>query len=188
LTIPPCLIYTLAIVYRAAVDELLFDRYLIVILPVLTIPLLWHYQHAFRKSPHWAGWAVIGVFAWYGVSTTHDYMAASRARLQAATALTAAGIPRTRITAGLEYDGWTQSEHPAPTPGGAKADRPYPIDPEYWFRGYTPSIDPLYFVAYSRLDGLRDTRFRPVPYTAWTPPFHRWVYTQIAPAASVGSR
>jgi len=188
LSIPPCLVYTLAILYRAVVDETLFDRYFIVLLPVLAVPLLWHYQYKIRKRLPWFGWAVIGVFAWYGIATTHDYLAAGRARLRAASALTAAGIPRNRITAGLEYDGWTEAEQTGFVHNGTEPGRAYPIQPGFWFWDYAPSIDPLYFVAYSRLDGLRDTRFRPVPYTAWLPPFHRQVYTQIAPEASAGSR
>jgi hypothetical protein len=180
LAIPPCLVYTLAISYRAVVDGYLFDRYLIVLLPALVIPSLWHYQHEIRKPLPSAVWAVVGVLAWYGVATTHDHLAAGRARLQAASALTAAGIPRTRITAGLEYDGWTQAEQTGSVHAGTNAGRTYPVDPGYWFWDFTPSIDPLYFVAYSRLEGLQDTRFKPVRYAAWLPPFRRQVYTQIA--------
>ena len=187
LAIPPCLVYTLALLYRGVVWDL-FDRYLIVLLPVPVILLLWRYQYKVRKPLPWFGWAIIGVFAWYGVAIAHDYLAAGRAKLRAASALTAAGIPRTRITAGLEYDAWTELERTGLIRVRTAADPPYPIRPGFWFWNYTPSVNPLYFVAYSRLSGLQDTRFVPVRYIAWLPPFHRQMYTQIVGPASAGSR
>lgn len=179
LMLPPSLVYAAAVLFRAVNDRTMFDRYAIVLLPVLVIPLLWHCQQRVRQTPAAAAWAAIGVFACYGVAATHDYFAAGRARLQSATALTTAGVPRTRLTAGLEYDGWTELERS----GHIQArkpdeDRDYPIPP-YWFWEKTPSIDPQYFVVYSRIDGLQDSRFPPVPYTTWLPPFHRRVFTQV---------
>lgn len=47
----------------------------------------------------------------------------------------------------------------------------------------TPSIDPVYFVMYSRLGGLDDSSFPPARYRAWLPPFDRQVVTQVAPGA-----
>jgi hypothetical protein len=187
LTIPPCLIYTAALLYRGVVWRV-YDRYLIVLLPVLVIPLLWQYQHKIRKPLPRFGWALIAVLAWYGVAITHDYMAAGRARLRAASALTAAGIPRTRITAGLEYDAWTELERTGLIRVRTTADPPYPFRPGFWFWNYTPSVDPLYFVVYSRLPALQDSRFAPVRFTAWLPPFHRQVYTQTIRPARAGGR
>jgi len=175
---PPSALYTAAILYRAVKDWLLFDRYLIVLFPVLVIPVLWRSQEDGRKTPPKIGWAILALFALYGVATTHDYLAAGRARLEAASALTTAGIPRTRITAGLEYDGWTQIEHTG-IPAAEEDAGSRPAEPSYWFWQYTPSVDPVYFVAYSRLPGLRDAPFPPVRYTAWLPPFHRQAFTQV---------
>lgn len=104
---PACLVYALALIYRG----IPMDRYLIPLLPALVIPLLWQYQRHVRAAPPALGWAVVGLFALYGVATTHDYLSAGRARQAAASALTAAGIPRTSFTAGMEYDGWTELEH-----------------------------------------------------------------------------
>lgn len=104
---PACLAYALAIMCRGIPA----DRYLIPLLPALVIPLLWQYQQRIRNTPPTLGWILVGLFALYGVATTHDYLAAGRARKAAASALTANGIPRTSITAGLEYDGWTELEH-----------------------------------------------------------------------------
>jgi hypothetical protein len=169
----------------------LFDRYLIPLLPALAIPLLWHWQ---RRAGPWvpqAAWAVVGLLALYGVATTHDYLAAGRARLQAATRLTSAGIPRAKITAGFEYDAWTELEVSGriadqdfpdeDDPAAAALAQRYPVFPPYWFWAHTPSIDPVYFVTYSRLPKLRDLAgFPPILYRAWAPPFRRQVFTQVA--------
>ena len=158
------------------------DRYLLPLPPFLVIPLLWHYQQRIQQRVPPVGWVVLGVLAAYGVATTHDYLAAGRARLGAASALVANGVPRTWITAGLEYDGWTQIEQTGhitddriELPPGVY--RP-PISPDYWFWKSTPSIEPRCFVIYSPHPSLIDSPFPPVRYTAWLPPFRRQVFTQ----------
>ncbi len=190
LYVPLSIIYALAILYRDLNDGALFDRYVIPLLPALVVPLLWHYQKI-RQAPPALGWVAIGLFALYGVATTHDYLAAGRARLQAASSLTSAGIPRTRITAGLEYDGWTELEQSGhvnderiripPRAYRPQQGRRYAVSPPYWFWDETPSIEPRYFVLYSPLPGLLDSPFPPARYTTWLPPFHRQVFTQMAP-------
>jgi len=194
LYLPPAILYFLAILYRYLHDGMLFDRYLIPLLPALVIPLLWYCQQRIRPAPPTLAWAALGLFACYGIAATHDYLAAGRARVRAASDLIATGVPRSHITAGLEYDGWTELEHSGHvndegirTPPGAyhpQRGRRYAISPPYWFWDETPSVEPLYFVVYSRQPGLRDTALPPVRYTAWLPPFHRRVFLQMAPAES----
>jgi hypothetical protein len=182
---PACLLYALTITYRAITEWVLFDRYLILVLPLLVVPLLRHFQARVRETPPGWGWAVLGLFALFGVAMTHDYLASGRARLQAATTATAAGIPRVHVSAGLEYDGWTQLEQagfiPTPAEQAVAAPRNYPVSPPYWFWARTPRVDPVYVVTYSRLPGLVDSQFPPIRYTAWLPPFRRQVFTQRAP-------
>ena len=172
---PPTALYTAAILYRAVRDWLLFDRYMLLLLPVLIFPLLWRYQRNVRGAPPRLGWALLAAFALYGVASTHDYLAAGRAKVRAASALTGAGVPRTRITAGLEYDAWTELEHS----GRIRKDNAAPD--EYWFWKYTPSLRPAYFVAYSRLEGMVDAA-APARYTAWLPPFRRQIVTLTPPS------
>ena len=183
LSAPACFVYTLAILYRGP-----FDRYLIPLLPFLVSPLLWRYQRRVRSAPPALGWMVAGGFALYGIATTHDFLAARRASLEAASAMTAAGIPRTSITAGLEYDGWTELEHSGDVGAFGQTDagpflpgRQYPEATPGWVWDGMPSIDPVYFVTYSRLPGLRDAPFPTIRYHAWLPPFERQVLTQFAP-------
>jgi hypothetical protein len=184
LAAPPFVLYALAVLCRLVADGTLLDRYLIPLLPAAVILLLWRCQQGIRPKPSALGWGMLGLFAVYGVATTHDYLATGRARLRAATAVTAAGVPRTRITAGLEYDGWTELDQSGRVSSGdnpAAHKVPYPVSPPYWFWDVTPSIEPRYFVAYSRLDGLVDSPFPPVAYSTWLPPTHRTVLTQMAP-------
>jgi hypothetical protein len=181
----PCLVYTAAIVYRSVEDWILFDRYLIVLLPLLVIPLLLLCQQTIReKPPAWA-WILLAIPASYGIATTHDYFAAARARLQAATTVTAAGIPRSHVSAGFEYDGWTELEQNGRIPSldelVALPPRRYPVTPPYWFWATTRHVDPVYIVANSRLRGLAASPFPPISYNSWLPPFQRYVFTLRAP-------
>jgi len=182
---PSCMFYTLAVIYRSVRDWLLFDRYCILLLPLLIVPLLWHFQQRIRDTPPVWSWMVIALFACFGIALTHDYLAAGRARVTAASTVTHAGIPRTHVSAGLEYDGWTQLEQagriPSPKEQAASPPRRFPVSPPFWFWTKTPSVDPQYVVTYSRLKGLIDSSFPPLSYTAWLPPFHRQVLIQKSP-------
>ena len=179
--------YLLVLLYRGHFARTL-DRYLLPLLPAAALMLLWLYQQRIRDRVPRIAWLVAAVFGLYGVATTHDYLAAGRARLAAASVLTAAGVPRTSITAGLEYDGWTQIET-----GGylnspfirspanaykARAEDTYPPGLWYDLWPFTPSITPEYFVVYSRQPMLVDTEFPPITYRAWLPFSIRSVYLQ----------
>ena len=176
---PVCLVYTAAIIYRSVTTSLMFDRYYIVLFPLFIVPLLRYFQASFRESPPGWAWATVAVFALYGVGLTHDYLAACRARLAAANHVVASGIPRNHVSAGLEYDGWTQLELTGRVATERDAPkRQYRIPTPYWFWDKTPDVTPEYVVTYARVKGLADSQFPPVPYTAWLPPFRRQVIVQ----------
>jgi hypothetical protein len=179
----------LVLLIRGGCEEQVFDRYLLPVLPGLVIPLLWHYQEAVRDRIPVIGWVVLLAFGSYGVATTHDFLAAARARLAAASSIRAAGIPRRHITAGIEYDGWTQIQEQGyvnnayirmPPDAYRVIQRPHPV--EFWFWSRVPALEPRYFVVYSRQPGLLDTPFPPVRFTTWLPPRRREVLTQMAPS------
>lgn len=183
-TVPSTGAYVAALLFRYSLDEILFDRYLIFLTPLVTIVLLWIYQARIAPNPRSAAWVVVAFLALYGVATTHDYIAAGRARLEAANEIVASGVPRTRISAGLEYDGWTQLETAGEVPPleeRRNSKRTYRIPEPYWFWRMTPVIDPVYLVVYSPLKDLRDTSYPPVSYHAWLPPFQRHVLVQKMP-------
>jgi 4-amino-4-deoxy-L-arabinose transferase-like glycosyltransferase len=179
-----------ALVYRSA-DMPAFDRYLIPLLPLAAIPLLRHYRlHVGASVSRWS-WGLLALFALYGVATTHDAFSNARARLTAARALEQAGIPRTEIMAGFEYDGWTQLEtagymnnRQIENPTGAYRRPAICTFPEAVFHTGAPmmtAIHGVYFVVLSRLPELEDSTAPPVGYTTWLPPAQRQVITQVLP-------
>jgi 4-amino-4-deoxy-L-arabinose transferase-like glycosyltransferase len=167
-----------------------FDRYLIPFMPVLGIPLLRFYQtHIGTKVSRWSG-AMLVLFALYGVATTHDSFSSARARLAAAQRLEQAGIPRTEITAGFEYDGWTQLEAAGyvnnkqienPMDAYSPLDCSGPAGVRLWFAWLTPAIHPRYFLVLTRLPALEDVPVAPVSYSLLLPFTKRQVFTQIVP-------
>ena len=181
---PSCLIYGALLLYRG----ILFDRYLIPLFPVAIMPLLWRQQRCIKSSPPAAACCVLALMAAYGVATTHDFFAASRARHEAMSALLKAGIPCANITVGLESDAWAELEHTgriaaAVVPSERKSwwpERPKPAStasPSGWFWRKAPSIGPAFFVTYSRFTDLHDAA-PPVDYVTWVPPAKRQVFTQ----------
>ena len=165
-----------------------WDRYLISFFPLVAIPLLRFYQTHIGTVVSRLSWAVLTVFAVYGVATTHDAFAAGRARLTAARALEQAGIPRTEISGGFEYDGWTQLEtagfvndwkidQPSGPSSFATCTGPRAARP--WFFYEMPVVRARYFVVYSRLPELDDAPAAPVGYTTWLPPGRRQILTQV---------
>jgi hypothetical protein len=179
-------IYCPLIVSRA-IATLAFDRYLLPLLAIGGLAFLLRLPTG-RPIKLTAGWAVAVLFALYGVATTHDYFACSRARLGAAELLQAADIPRQCISAGLEYDGWTEialrghinAPEMAVPPNSYKSQvgRKYPLVPPYWFWDYTPTVQPNYLVVLSSQPGLLTLKEFTVNYRAWIPPFERRALVQ----------
>jgi hypothetical protein len=176
-----------------AIVALALDRYL---LPLLAtgglLLLLW--LPARLPISLTAGWAFAALFALYGVATTHDYFACSRARLKAAEMLSTAHIPRQCISAGFEYDGWTeialrghlnmQGIVVPPNSWISPEGRTFPLAPPYWFWDETPTIQPSYLVVTSPQPGLLTLKEFAVRYQAWLPPFERPALVQAANAAA----
>lgn len=194
LTFPFALVSVLVLVTQTWTGASLFDRYLIEFLPILSIPILWLYQTYIQDHVPTIGWVTLLVFAIYATATTHDAFALSRARLGAAEALRGAGVPRTEIMAGFEYDGQTEVEasgyfndpritKPASAFRRVECTGPSELQ-QYWVRPYTPSLRQRYFVVTSRLAGLIDAPPPPVPYKAWLPPYRGEVFTQMLPDGS----
>ena len=182
---PPTLLYAAAVVYRYLKSWIIFDRYMILLLPLVVVPLLLICQQSIRDTPPLRSWLLLAMGAAYGMAITHDYLADGRARVQAATTVTATGIPRPHVSAGFEYDGWTELEQNGRILSleelKALPPRHDPIQPAYWFWKTTRHVDPIYIVASSRLSGLVDSPFPTLRYRIWLPPFHREVVTQQLP-------
>lgn len=152
-----------------------FDRYLLPLLPLLIIFTLRQFQ-GFERPLGVSAWVCLLLFTFYSVATTHDYFSSLRARAIAAEKVEQLGIVRTRISAGFEYDGWTQLQA-AGTVGPLHYEEMInpnaAMDLGFWSRAY--ALNPKYVAGYSSLSGLPEKRLLTVPLHTWLPPFRRAV-------------
>jgi hypothetical protein len=174
------IVYVLLLLLKWLVPDSsgVFERYLLPLLPVATLGLLTvFHQWTGRDWPPLPAWLVLALFALFGVAQAHDYFAQLRARGAMTSCLEQRGIPRTRILAGFEYDGWTQIT----AAGYNKSFVQPPKSPgfETWYRPWTcPLVHPDYVVAAAPHPDLLDTDVLPVGYSCWLPPFHRRLFVQ----------
>jgi 4-amino-4-deoxy-L-arabinose transferase-like glycosyltransferase len=102
------------------VTPVLYDRYMLPILPLLMIPALRRYDRSElpgtvsstrRRMFRWAALALLAAFS---VTCLRDYMDHATVRWQAANQLAGRGIPRDEIDAGFEWQGsyWKLSGAP----------------------------------------------------------------------------
>ena len=172
-----------------SVDSFAYDRYLIAFLPLAAVPLLWFCQAQISPRVSRWSWAAMALYAFYGVATTHDAFAAARARSLAARSLEEAGISRTEIDGGFEYNGWTQLEAVGyvNAPAMEKPEGAYrPVictGPQdvLWYTQMMPAVRARYFVVVARSPELVDGTQSPVDYTTWLPPARRQIVTQVLP-------
>ncbi len=187
---PLTLAYLLLLTPRAAF-AINIDRYLIPVFALLSIPILRFYQERVQERAPAYSFAVLALFTLYGVASTHDYFATNRARLTAAENVRSSGVPRTAIQGGWEYDAWTQLqlagyindwriEYP-PDAFHETSLLKLPQPCRFWWSKYTPVITPRYFVVFSPQPCLAPSRFAPVQYRTWLPPFQREIDVQQLP-------
>ena len=180
IVLPATGLYGAAILSRSLSGSPVFDRYL---LPVMgaVLPALALLHHSLISPRVTAmGWAFLAFSAGLGIAMTHDQIAVRRATLAAADRLTSTGLSRTCVSAGYEYDGWTQllSEgyiiDPSLVRGG-------PVHPRFWFDFSTPAVKNCYYVVLSPQPGLMPSEFEPVRYSTWLSPRQREVSIQRNP-------
>jgi hypothetical protein len=125
----------------------------------------------------------------YGVAGAHDVFSLGRARLAATEEVMRSGVPRTSISGGMEYDGWTQivtwgyiDEPHLKNPAGAYRPQLVSADPcQYWFEFLTPAVEPKFILAYEPRSCYAPSSFAPVAYSTWLPPYSEKVYIQRVP-------
>jgi Dolichyl-phosphate-mannose-protein mannosyltransferase len=170
-------VYFALVLVRGA-DFDIFDRYLLPIMPwAATVALLWFAKDnlraeetARRAAPY--AWVLLGVLAFYGIASTQDLWALAKARVEATRTLEAAGVPRTAIDAGFEYNAWTELM----TSGHLNFYRV--INPLGAYRpgfSQTPSVVPQYRLEYEPTPETPASKFGSVPYRSLLPPFHKQV-------------
>lgn len=184
---PVTIAYFALLLPRAAINQM-FDRYEVPLLFVALIFVLRLYQRKVAARLPAISFIVLFIVAAYSVAAMHDLFAMERARLAAADELRAAGVPRTAFYGGVEYDGWTQidswgyvkSQHVTlppgrhPTPSWNLTSNPC----GYFFAPQFIAIQPQYALSFdpSSCDG--PSRFAPVPYRTWLPPYSSAIYVQ----------
>ena len=168
---------------------LLYDRYLLGLMPLGIIFLIRLYQQVIGANLPAISFVMLGAFGFFSVAGTHDWFAANRARIVAVEEVRATGVPKTAIQGAFEYDGWTQieeagfvNEERIEVPAGAfhKNMRMYRLPERCWhfFGWYAPAIDPKYLVVSSPSPCFADSSFPPVIFRTWLPPFRRTIYVQ----------
>ena len=181
---------SLAVILARSAGAAASDRYVIPYVPLAAIPLLWFFQQHLRHTISRSSWLALAMFVMYGIAVTHDAFSGARARLAAANDLQQAGIPRTEISAGFDYDVLTQLEtwgyvnhNLIVFPPGA-FHQPVcagPEDVRPWYLWLTPSVQPRYVISLSRIAGWSSGPAGPVSYTTWLPPGRREVFAQAVP-------
>jgi hypothetical protein len=155
-----------------------FDRYALPLIPCLAIPMLLESQK-YRKAPSILAWIALSIYGVYGICSTQELMALGRARAIAANRLMAAGIARTEIGGGFEFDNWTELE----TTGHVNSSRI--ANPPGIFRpglGLSPSVQPVYRLEFEPTKLTVPSKYGTVGYTTYWMPFHRkvWIDRVIA--------
>ena len=169
-------VYFALMVIRSAHFDI-FDRYLLPILPLAATVLLLAVDS--QKYGALAGHrarpvavALLVVLSSYGVLSTQDLWALARARVAATQKLEVAGVPRTAIDAGFEYNAWTELQI-----NGCLNSR-WVVNPPNSYRpglSQTPSVVPQYRLEYAPTAETAPSEFGSVPYFSLLPPFHKRV-------------
>ena len=145
-----------ALLFPRAGLLVIFDRYLLVVMPVVSAGVLYAYRRRLSAGgPGRIAWAFVALYAFVGSAVTYDHFAELRARARIATAFESAGVPRTALANGLTFDAWTQlldngliNDEQVVNPPGA-----YRRDPhferrlaQFWFLPRTPAVQPRWIV------------------------------------------
>jgi hypothetical protein len=150
-----------------------FDRYCLPMVPCLAIPILAVAPlRAVAKPVVILTWTLFGVYALYACASTQDNLALAAARRTAINRLEAAGVPRTEIAGGLDYDFYTQLQERGHIPRAGIKNPPNAFVPS---EGYLPVMNCRYRLEYPTYSNTEPSRFGEVDYISWLPPFRRKV-------------
>jgi hypothetical protein len=174
---------------RCVVNQM-YDRYLLPLIPCVSIPVLLAYQHQppragpLKRSLMPAACFALLMLALLGWALTQDDLALGRARVAAIHALLAAGIAPNHIDGGFDFNLWTQLELTGHVNDSRIKLPAHAYDPS---RPVWPDFSPAYRVEFSKRTKSPDeaeTRFPPVHYWSALPPFHRTLIVRQVVAAA----
>ena len=178
--------FTCAYLFMVVTRAVIWQRYLLPIVPVLLALLVWVYTSSRmqRRLPV-VSVAFVVVFGILAATQTHDQFAMQAARAAAVKEVEAAGIPRWQIEGQDELDGWAQVEMTGYVndprlllPVGAYKPRVRTgkfANCHGVFFDWTPSIQPRFFVTYSTSPCFPLSQFPAVRYYTWAAPHERWI-------------
>jgi hypothetical protein len=161
------------------------DRYLMPLFALALLCLLRLYQDQVSPRLPALSYATLAAFSVFTILGTHDWFAMHNARVAAIDILHNAHVSSSQFQAGFEYDGLTQIDN-AGTVVYPLVKLPSGIEREYLppglppncaalFDPYTPSVHPIYFLAFQKAPCVTDSQFDAVPYRTWLPPFQRQI-------------
>jgi hypothetical protein len=194
LVVPLLTCYCLLLAPRAAF-VVLFDRYLLVIIALLLIFLLrWHENNISPRVPV-AAVAALAVVGLLSIAATHDLFAINRAEVRLLRELQQAGVPRTQIRGGFDFDSITQVDvvgylndpHLTNPPNSyhphlGTPDQELPCG--YPYLRYVPSLRIRYVISADPTPCLDPTGFPIQSYRTWLPPARRELFIGVPSAIS----
>lgn len=184
LVAPFFLAYMTLLLPRACFGEIL-DRYQLPLLFFAVLVLLRFYQEQVRPDVTYASLLLIALFAGWSIASLHDLFATRRASLMAIAEIQSAGVPRTAIDGGWEFNGWTQIDHtgfvtdPRIRNLGGSSPQPKPSHPAGCppVMGFLyPAVSPRYALALDPTVCGGKAPFTPVTYKNWLRPRSSTIY------------
>ena len=127
----PLVLAYLALLVPRGLSGDLFDRYLLLLLPIGVIFLLRLFQDRVQPALPAATTVLVALFGLYAIAGTHDAFSMYRARQAAIEELRTAAIPDTSIDAGFEHNGATQIDR------AGFIDGPHSNEPADWRASHT---------------------------------------------------
>jgi hypothetical protein len=185
---PVSFAYVLLLIPRAQMYGL-YDRYALCLMPFAIAFVLLLYQRTIGPAVPAVSFILLAIVSLYSVGDAHDYYADMRAGDTAIQELLSAGVPQTSISQSENHDAWLQvflvghmhwNGPPALDRGPNPAPlRRFPLVPcSTYAESMTPVVQPDYYIVFSPSPCLQPSKYPPVSYRAWLPPFHRSEYIE----------
>jgi hypothetical protein len=181
----------MALLVPRAINDTIYDRYLLVLVAITVLVLLRLYQERVQPCLPGASLAVVVLIAAYSIASSHDTFAMFRARLASAQELRAAGVPDTQIDAGFDANTLAEIDRTGHlndprivVPQGAYVP-PAPVSPRQvcppQFAELLPSIRPHYALSFDPSACGGPSTFAPVRYREWLGPRSVAIYIVDVP-------
>jgi len=176
LVAPFAIAYALILLPRGSSQYGISDRYLLEPLAVALPWLVRIYQDKVRTRMPGVALVLVAMTAIYGIVMVHNMFSLYRARVRLAAELRAHGVPDTSVDYGWEYNLLVElrhSNHINDKHIEVPADAFVPVRPlpagscGAWGLDRTPSIRPIYAVAFDPTQCYGEAPFAPVHYSRW---------------------